>query len=98
VNHGDTVNWVISYADNAGTGSATITDPITGAGTTQAYVPGSLQAPPGWIPSWSTGGTSFAGTEPASGTVAVQATNPDAHIGGTDLVRQLLPPVDHRTP
>ena len=93
ISHGDTLNWVLSYADNAARGTATITDPITGAPAAQTYVPGSLQVPPGWTPSWSTDGTTFAAAEPATGTVAVQASDPNAHPGGTNLSRQLLPPV-----
>ena len=72
--HGATANWVIGYDDQAtGSGAATITDAV-GAG--QAFQSGSLHAPPGWTPSWSTDGTTFTGTEPASGVTAVRATNP----------------------
>jgi hypothetical protein len=93
IGHGDVINWVLSYADNAALGAATITDPITGAPTTQAYAPGSLRVPPGWTPSWSTDGSTFQSTEPATSTVAVKAVDNDAHPGGTNLSRQLLPPV-----
>src|SRR3954464_5821713 len=62
--HGATANWVIGYDDHStASGAATITDAV-GAG--QAFTPGSLHAPPGWTPSWSTDGTTFTGTEPAS--------------------------------
>jgi hypothetical protein len=93
IGHGDTVNWVISYADTGVTGSATLTDPINGAPGNQSYVPGSLQLPPGWTPSWSTDGSTFTGTEPPTGTVAVRGVNDAVHPGGTNLTRQLLPPV-----
>ncbi|HEY0501567.1 MAG TPA: hypothetical protein VGD48_37870 [Kutzneria sp.] len=95
VNHADTLNWVLSYADNGTTGpsAATITDPITGAGTAQTYVPGSLQTPPGWTPSWSTDGTNFQTTDQGAATVAVRATNPGARAGGTSLANILLAPV-----
>ena len=92
MNHADNLNWVVSYADNgpAGPSSATINDPI-GAG--QNYVPGSLQVPPGWTPSWSTDGTNFQGNRSRRGTVAVRATNPGARQGGTNLADILLAPV-----
>ena len=48
-----------------------ITDPI---GANQAFVPGSLQTPPGLSPAWSTnGGGSFTSTEPGSGVNAIRA-------------------------
>jgi hypothetical protein len=92
VNHADTLNWVLSYADNGpvGPSSAAITDPV-GAG--QTYVPGSLRVPPGWARSWSTDGTTFQGTDPGASTVAVRATNPTARQGGTNLGNLLLEPV-----
>ncbi|GAA3435131.1 hypothetical protein GCM10018954_047350 [Kutzneria kofuensis] len=95
VNHADTVNWVLSYANNGpdGPSAATITDPIAGAGTTQTYVPGSLQVPPGWTPSWSTDGTNYQTTDPGAATVSVRATNPGARSGGTNLANILLAPV-----
>ncbi|RJQ87219.1 DUF7617 domain-containing protein [Amycolatopsis panacis] len=95
VNHGDTLNWVLNYQNNgpAGPSAATITDPINGAGTTQTYVPGSLQVPPGWTPSWSTDGTNYQTTDPGTATVAVRATNPGARPGGTNLANILLAPV-----
>ncbi len=95
VGHADTLNWVLSYADNgpAGASAAAITDPIDAAGTNQTYVPGSLRVPPGWTPSWSTDGTTFQHTDPGTGTVAVQATNPTARQGGTNLGNLLLAPV-----
>ncbi|MGK3208054.1 DUF7617 domain-containing protein [Amycolatopsis sp. MEPSY49] len=89
--HGATANWVIGYDDQAtGSGAATITDAI-GAG--QAFQSGSLHAPPGWTPSWSTDGTTFTGTEPASGVTAVRATDPDAGPDATSLSGALTPPV-----
>jgi hypothetical protein len=92
VGHGDTVNWVLDYA-GSGTGPATVTDPITGAGATQSYVPGSLRVPPGWTPRWSTDGTTFGTTDPGAGTVAVRADTPAARPGGTTLDTPLQPPV-----
>ncbi|OXM60592.1 DUF7617 domain-containing protein [Amycolatopsis vastitatis] len=89
--HGATANWVIGYEDHATTtGAATITDAV-GAG--QAYQSGSLHAPPGWTPQWSTDGTTFTGTEPASGVTAVRATNPAAGPDSTQLSGALTPPV-----
>ncbi|WP_039912933.1 DUF7617 domain-containing protein [Amycolatopsis vancoresmycina] len=89
--HGATANWVIGYDDHATTtGAATITDAV-GAG--QAYQPGSLHAPPGWTPEWSTDGSTFTGTEPASGVTAVRATNPAAGPDSTQLSGALTPPV-----
>ncbi len=91
--HGDEVNWVLDYTGNGSTGPATITDPISGAGAAQAYVPGSLKTPPGWTPSWSTDGTTFQGTDAGAATAAVRATNPGASQGGTSLSADLLPPL-----
>ncbi|WP_439379204.1 DUF7617 domain-containing protein [Amycolatopsis lexingtonensis] len=89
--HGATANWVIGYDDQATTaGAATITDAV-GAG--QAFQPGSLHAPPGWTPQWSTDGSTFTGTEPASGVTAVRATNPDGGPDATRLSGALTPPV-----
>ncbi|MEV6609370.1 hypothetical protein [Kutzneria sp. NPDC051319] len=92
VHHADTLNWVLSYANNSSSGSApaTVTDPVEGA---QTYVPGSLQVPPGWTPSWSADGTNFQGTDLGAATVAVRATNPGARAGGTNLGNILLAPV-----
>ncbi|HEY5833061.1 DUF7617 domain-containing protein [Streptomyces sp.] len=95
VEHGDTVNWITGYR-NASSGApapATITDPITGAGTAQTYVPGSLRVPPGWTPSWSTDGTTFTATDPGSSTTAVRASIPAVPAGGTGVRGDLLPPV-----
>ncbi|NUO56438.1 MAG: hypothetical protein HOV78_07220 [Hamadaea sp.] len=89
-NHGDVVNWVLSYDNSSATGAATIADSLQSG---QTFVPGSLVAPPGWSPRWSTDGTTFTTTEPASGVVAVRATNPAARPGGTNLTHFLLPPV-----
>ncbi|NUT96794.1 MAG: hypothetical protein HOY78_32705 [Saccharothrix sp.] len=91
VDHGGTAAWIIDYDNNTtATGAATVTDQIA---STHAYVPGSLRVPPGWTPQWSTDGTTFQNTEPASGTVAVRAANPAARPGGTVLASQLTPPV-----
>lgn len=94
-NHGDTLNWVLSYTDNstAGPAAATITDPIAAAGTGQTFVPGSLRVPQGWTPSYSTDGTTFGPADPGTATVAVRATNPTARQGGTNLGNLLLAPV-----
>lgn len=75
---GDTIDWVVSSTNpTAGPVNATITDPIQGAGTVQTYVPGSLQAPPGFAREWSTdGGAMWAGTDQGAATNVVRATNP----------------------
>src|SRR3569833_1011785 len=84
-------NWAIGYDDQAtAAGAATITDAV-GAG--QAFQPGSLHAPPGGTPSWSTDGSTFTGTEPASGVTAVRASIPDAGPDATSLSASLTPPV-----
>ncbi|NUT46856.1 MAG: hypothetical protein HOV94_05970 [Saccharothrix sp.] len=89
--HGATATWVVGYDNNGtGVGSATITDTV---GPGQAYAAGSLHVPPGWTPSWSTDGSTFQTTEPASGVVAVRARNDDARPGGTALSGLLTPPV-----
>ncbi|MFJ8444464.1 DUF7507 domain-containing protein, partial [Kitasatospora griseola] len=80
--HGDTVRWVVSKSNPAGVPvDATITDVIQGGpGSTpqrQTYVPGSLQAPPGYTKQWSTnGGATFADTDQGTATNVVQARNP----------------------
>ncbi|MFC9329762.1 hypothetical protein [Kitasatospora sp. NPDC057015] len=96
VDHGDTVNWTIRYENGTtggGAAPAAVTDQVTGAGSAQTYVPGSLHVPPGWTPSWSTDGTSFATTDPGTATTAVRAENPAARAGGTALSAPLLAPV-----
>lgn len=93
--HGATATWVVDYDNNAAAaGQATITDAV---GPGQSYVTGSLDVPPGWSPSWSTDGSTFQATEPASGVVAVRAQNPDARPGGTSLSGLLTPPVQATT-
>lgn len=97
--HGDTLNWTVGY-HNAATGDpapATVTDAVTGAGTAQTYVPGSLTAPPGWTRAWSTDGTAFTGTDQGAATTAVRATNPRAGAVGTSSSTDLLPPVQAAT-
>jgi hypothetical protein len=90
-NHGATANWVIGYDDHASTtGPASITDALAAG---QAYQSGSLHAPPGWTPSWSTDGSTFTGTEPASGVTAVRAANPRSGPDATALSGNLTPPV-----
>lgn len=93
--HGDVINWVVGYTDNgsATPAAATITDPINGATGAQTYVPGSLQVPPGWSPSWSTDGTTFQGTDAGAATTAVRASTASARQGGTSLSANLLPPL-----
>ncbi|WP_405016737.1 hypothetical protein OHV05_06215 [Kitasatospora sp. NBC_00070] len=94
--HGDTVNWAVGYrnaADSPAAAPATLTDLITGAGTAQTYLPGSLRTPPGWTPSWSTDGTTFTPTDPGTATTAVRAETPNARPGGTELSAPLLAPV-----
>lgn len=99
VQHGDTVSWTVGY-HNTATGApaaATITDPITGAGTAQTYVPGSLHVPPGWTPSWSTDGSTFTGTDQGAATTAVRGTGPATTGAGTGVSSDLLPPVQAAT-
>ena len=78
---GDTINWVLHYHNSTGSvASADISDAITGD---QTFVPGSLTAPPGFTPQWSTnGGSSFVTTEPGSGVNAVGATGREAIATG----------------
>ena len=70
---GHTIDWVLTYRNKTGSeADVTITDPIQG---NQTFVPGSLKAPPGMTPQWSTnGGTSFVTTQPGSGVNAVGVT------------------------
>ncbi|MEV4415477.1 hypothetical protein [Catellatospora sp. NPDC049609] len=92
--HNDVVNWVMSYADTGAGGEVSITDAIAAG---QSYVPGSLRVPPDWTAAWSTDGSTFSTTEPASGTVAVRGSIADLQPGGTSLARLLLPPVQPTT-
>ncbi|WP_327290447.1 DUF7617 domain-containing protein [Streptomyces sp. NBC_01198] len=97
--HADTLNWAVAY-HSAATGdpaAATVTDPISGAGTGQSYVPGSLHVPPGWTPQWSTDGSTFTGTDQGAATTAVRATDPSATGPGTGVSSDLLPPVQAAT-
>ncbi len=89
-NHGDVVNWVLSYGNGSTPGPATITDILQSG---QTFVPGSLKVPPGWTPAWSINGTTFGDAEPPSGVVGVRAINANARPGGTNLTHFLLPPV-----
>ncbi len=93
-NHGDKVNWVLSYTDNGDGGAVSVSDAIAAGHT---YVPGSLRVPPDWTAAWSTDGTTFTTTEPGSGTVAVRGSIADIQPGGTSLARLLLPPVQPTT-
>ncbi|MFB7470124.1 hypothetical protein, partial [Kitasatospora sp. NPDC056184] len=96
--HGDTVRWVVSATNPDGAPvSTTITDAIQGGpGSTpqaQTYVPGSLQAPPGFTRQWSTdAGTTFSGTDQGTATNVVQATNPLLASPATGQVVQIPPP------
>ncbi|RKE17523.1 hypothetical protein [Streptomyces sp. TLI_171] len=94
--HGDTLNWTVRYQNGTSgdaAASAVITDAIAGAGSAQTYVPGSLQVPPGWTPSWSTDGSTFAATDQGAATTAVRAENPVARAVGTEVSPLLLAPV-----
>ena len=74
-NVGDTIKWTISYENTSGkTISADIQDGIVAP---NSYVAGSLQAPAGWIPEWSTNnGSTWLTTEP---TPASSVTNVRAY-------------------
>ncbi|MFJ5228774.1 hypothetical protein ACIQBJ_02630 [Kitasatospora sp. NPDC088391] len=94
--HGDTLNWAVTYRSGSTgdtAGPAVVTDPITGAGTSQTYVPGSLRVPPGWTPSWSTDGSTFGATDTGTATTAVRAENPVLRGVGTGVTPLLLAPV-----
>ncbi|MFC1408517.1 hypothetical protein ACEZCY_04390 [Streptacidiphilus sp. N1-12] len=99
VQHGDTVNWAVGYhnSSTADPTPVTVTDPITGAGAAQTYVPGSLRVPPGWTPAWSTDGSSFTGADQGAATTAVRATGPATTGAGTAVSSDLLPPVQAAT-
>ena len=88
---GDTLNWVLNYQNNtSGLATANLTDPVTG---NQTYVPGSLQAPPGFTPEWSTdGGSTYSTAEPPSGVNAIGATGTDVTAPGTGLSLNLVAP------
>ncbi|WP_051830487.1 MULTISPECIES: DUF7617 domain-containing protein [Streptomyces] len=83
-----------SYTNpNDNLAAARITDPIQGAGTAQTYVPGSLQAPPGFTKQWSTdNGATFTTTDPGTATNVVQATNPLLTSPATGLATPLPAP------
>ena len=68
---GRTIDWVLHYSNTSGAvAAADVTDKVTG----QDFVAGSLKAPPGFTPSWSTdGGSTYSTTEPLTGVNAVQA-------------------------
>ncbi|MEA2685437.1 MAG: hypothetical protein QOE93_632, partial [Actinomycetota bacterium] len=91
---GSTIDWVVSSTNPTdGPVNATITDPIQAAGTDQAYVPGSLQVPPGFSPEWSTdGGSSFSATDQGTATNVVRASNPDLQSPATASGAVLPPP------
>jgi uncharacterized repeat protein (TIGR01451 family) len=77
---GDTLKWVLGYRNTSGsTADVAMNDPIAG---NQAYVPGSLQAPPGW-----------SATEPSAGSSAVTvsgAADLDGSTGAADLFSRPL--------
>ncbi|MFF2073206.1 hypothetical protein ACFVXG_00435, partial [Kitasatospora sp. NPDC058162] len=95
---GDTIRWVVSATNPDGAPvSTTVTDAIQGGPgstpQTQSYVPGSLQAPPGFTKEWSTdGGATFSGTDGGTATNVVQATNPKFASPATGQVVQIPPP------
>ncbi|MEV7780099.1 hypothetical protein [Kitasatospora sp. NPDC088351] len=104
--HGDTLQWVVSYSNPASTVQpATVTDVIQGGPgstpQTQTYVPGSLKVPPGFTPQWSTdGGTTFQTTDQGTATNVVQATNPNTGspaTSATNLIPAPFTPVDTAT-
>ncbi|MFE6866656.1 hypothetical protein ACFVFS_08870 [Kitasatospora sp. NPDC057692] len=96
--HGDAVRWVVSATNPEGAPvSATVTDAIQGGpGSTpqaQTYVPGSLQAPPGFTRQWSAdSGMTFSGTDQGTATNVVQASNPLLASPATGQVVQIPPP------
>jgi hypothetical protein len=92
---GDTINWVVSSTNpTAGPVNATITDPIQGAGSTQTYVPGSLDVPAGFTPEWSTdGGDTWSGTDQGTATNVVRAANPSLESPATAAGAPLPRPV-----
>ncbi|MGW4383029.1 DUF7507 domain-containing protein [Kitasatospora sp. NPDC004531] len=98
--HGDTVRWVVSATNPDGAPvDATITDVIQGgpgsSPQAQTYVPGSLQAPPGFTKEWSTDhGASFSGTDQGTATNVVQARNPELASPATGLVVSIPPPFE----
>ncbi|MBO1415529.1 DUF11 domain-containing protein [Streptomyces sp. FH025] len=95
---GDTVRWVVSATNPDGAPvNTTITDAIQGGPgstpQTQTYVPGSLQAPPGFSRQWSTdGGATFSGADQGTATNVVQATNPNLSSPATGQVVTIPPP------
>ena len=88
---GDTLKWVLNYANQTGgVATANLTDPVTG---NETFVPGSLQAPPGFTPEWSTdGGSTYSTAEPPSGVNAIGATGTDVTAPGTGLSLNLVAP------
>jgi uncharacterized repeat protein (TIGR01451 family) len=73
VRAGDTIRWAVSARNTSGVlADVDVTDPV-GAG--QTFVPGSLQAPPGYQRQWSTDhGASYSGTDQGAATNQVRAT------------------------
>jgi hypothetical protein len=71
---------VLHYSNTAGAvAAADVTDKVSG----QDFVPGSLKAPPGFTPSWSTdGGSTYSTTEPTAGVNAVQAAGREGPATG----------------
>ncbi|MFE7528722.1 hypothetical protein ACFU7Y_23830 [Kitasatospora sp. NPDC057542] len=96
---GDTIRWVVSATNpDSAPVSTTITDAIQGGPgstpQTQAYVPGSLQVPPGFGKQWSTdGGATFSTTDPGAATNVVQASNPKLSAPATGQLVQIPPPL-----
>ncbi|MBT2544950.1 hypothetical protein J7E99_30665 [Streptomyces sp. ISL-44] len=92
---GDTIQWVVNYTNPDGNlQPATITDVIQGVPTSQTYVPGSLDVPPGFTPQWSTNsGMTFVGTDQGTATNAVRATNPAVGAPATSTSSLIAAPL-----
>jgi hypothetical protein len=92
---GDTALWIDSF-QNAGatTGSGSLTQ--TWDPTRQTLQPGSLKVPTGWLPSYTTDGTTWLPSEPADRTTikGVQATAEfTPELGKSGVVTRLTPPL-----
>jgi uncharacterized repeat protein (TIGR01451 family) len=78
---GDTVQWDLAQLDGgAAAGQVTVTDPIPAG---QAYVPGSLQVPPGWTGSVSNGRVSASGSIDATHQTGSPAAVPAPQFNAT---------------
>jgi uncharacterized repeat protein (TIGR01451 family) len=88
VRAGDTIRWAASARNTSGVpAGVAVTDPV---GTGQTFVPGSLQAPPGYREQWSTdGGASYADTDQGTATNQVRVSAegvPDQSTGATNPI------------